>query len=120
MLRSRARTATIDESVAKKMKEHQGELVKQKQDEGLKRFKGEDGAERDANEEAFKKYESYRRENMLPTKVDELRVGFFLAHPDHGRRARPVAYPADQFVCGALSYQDSEAVSYTHLRAHET
>lgn len=81
MLRSRARTATIDESVAKKMKEHQGELVKQKQDEGLKRFKGEDGAERDANEEVFKKYESYRRENMLPTKVDELRVGFFFCSP---------------------------------------
>ena len=74
MLRSRARTATIDESVAKKIKEHQSELVKQKQEEGLKRFKGEDGGGRDTNEEVFKKYESYRRESQLPTKVEDLRV----------------------------------------------
>lgn len=58
------------------MKEHQGELVRQKQEEGLKRFRNEDGTGNDANEEVFKKYESYRRENQLPSKVDELRVRF--------------------------------------------
>ena len=75
-LRSHARTATIDESVAKKIKEHQSELVKQKQEEGLKRFKGEDGAGTDSNQEVFKKHESYRRESQLPTKAEDLRVGF--------------------------------------------
>lgn len=74
MLRSRARTATLDESVANKIKEHQKELVKQKQDEGLKRFAGEDNGKKHSNVQVFKKFESYRRENQLPTKVEDLRV----------------------------------------------
>lgn len=74
MLRSRARTATMDESVANKLKEHQKELVKQKQEEGLKRFAGEDAGAKHSNEHVFKKFESYRRESQLPTKVEDLRV----------------------------------------------
>lgn len=107
MLRSRARTATIDESVAKKIKEHQSELVKQKQEEGLKRFKGEDGGGRDTNEEVFKKYESYRRENQLPTKVEDLRVRCApRLTPDPRRPACAVADSSDQLVRCAVPHQD--------------
>ena len=74
MLRSRARTATLDESVLNQIKEHQRELVKQKQSQGLKRFSGEGGSTRSLNEPVFEKFESYRRESQLPTKVEELRV----------------------------------------------
>ena len=74
MLRSRARTATLDESVLNQIKEHQRELVKQKQSQGLKRFSGEGGSTRSLTETVFEKFESYRRESQLPTKVEELRV----------------------------------------------
>ena len=74
MLRSRARTATLDESVLNQIKEHPRELVKQKQSQGLKRFSGEGGSTRSLNEPVFEKFESYRRESQLPTKVEELRV----------------------------------------------
>ena len=74
MLRSRARTATLDESVLNQIKEHQRELVKQKHSPGRKRFSGEGGSTRSLNEPVFEKFESYRRESQLPTKVEELRV----------------------------------------------
>lgn len=74
MLRSRARTATLDESVLNQIKEHQKELVKQKQNQGLKRFSSEGGSTRNSNEPVFEKFESYRRESQLPNKVEELRV----------------------------------------------
>ena len=74
MLRSRARTATLDESVLNQIKEHQRELVKQKQSQGLKRFSGEGGSTRYLHEPVFEKFESYRRESQLPNKVEELRV----------------------------------------------
>ena len=74
MLRSRARSATLDESVLNQIKEHQRELVKQKQSQGLKRVSGEGGSTRNLNEPVFEKFESYRRESQLPNKVEELRV----------------------------------------------
>ena len=58
MLRSRARSATLDESVLNQIKEHQRELVKQKQSQGLKRFSGEGGSTRNLNEPVFEKFES--------------------------------------------------------------
>jgi len=39
-----------------------------------KRFSGEGGSTRSLNEPVFEKFESYRRESQLPTKVEELRV----------------------------------------------
>ena len=48
--------------------------MKQKQSQGLKRFSGEGGSTRNLNEPVFEKFESYRRESQLPTKVEELRV----------------------------------------------
>ena len=74
MLRSRARKSTMDEALANQLKEHQRELVKQKQEEGLKRFSSGDGNANDENEQVFKKFESYRRENQLPQRVEDLRV----------------------------------------------
>lgn len=81
-MRSRARTAALDESVMNKIKEHQKELVKQKQNDGLRRFAGEGGASRNSNESVFKKFESYRRESQLPTKVEELRVRIERSYSD--------------------------------------
>lgn len=74
MLRSRNRVAGMDESVAAKIKEHQRELVKQKQEEGLARFADGESGKKGSGESAFKKLESYRRESQLPSRVDEQRV----------------------------------------------
>lgn len=74
VLRSRARAAGMDESVANKIKEHQRELVKQKQKEGLERFAEGAGDKRGGSEHTFKKFESYRRESQLPARIDEQRI----------------------------------------------
>lgn len=71
-------------------------MIKQKQEEGLKRFAAEDAGAQDSNEHIFKKYESYRRESQLPAKVDDLRVSF-LGHesdaPDYGGSSRSIGHP---------------------------
>ena len=111
ILRSRSKTATIDESILNKIKEHQKELVKQKQEEGLKRFAGEDAGAQDTGESVFKKYESYRRESQLPTKVDDLRVRLFEHESDaldYGGPPRSIGHPPNQPICSPLSCEDFE------------
>ncbi|WFD29153.1 Xaa-Pro aminopeptidase [Malassezia sp. CBS 17886] len=113
-LRSRARTATMDESVAKQLKEHQSELIKQKQKEGLARFSGGDGAARDSSDQVFKKYESYRREAQLPAKVEDLRILV-----DH--RAQSVILPINSYavpfhIRTLKNVSKSDEGEFTYLR----
>lgn len=137
ILRSRARTATLDESVVNKIKEHQKELVKQKQDEGLKRFAGEGGASRESNEQIFKKFESYRRESQLPSKVEDLKVctleysfvmcvGTSLRRTNHmqimvDHRAQSIILPINQFavpfhIKTLKNVSKSDEGEFTYLR----
>ncbi|PKI85782.1 Xaa-Pro aminopeptidase [Malassezia vespertilionis] len=114
MLRSRARTSGMDESVAFKLKEHQRELVKQKQDEGLARFKRGDAAVNNDDEQGFKKYESYRRESMLPAKVDDLRIMVDL-------RAQSIILPISAYavpfhIKTVKNVSKSDEGDYTYLR----
>ncbi|EPQ27210.1 uncharacterized protein PFL1_05133 [Pseudozyma flocculosa PF-1] len=74
VLRNKTRGDALDEGAAQKMKLHQKELARQKQEEGLARFAGEDGEGNASNEKVFKKFESYRRENQLPAKVADLKI----------------------------------------------
>lgn len=74
VLRNKTRGETIDESAAKRIKEHQRELARQKQEEGLARFAGEDGEGSKDKGKVFKKFESYKRDHMLPVKVVDQKV----------------------------------------------
>ncbi|ORX99261.1 SPT16-domain-containing protein [Basidiobolus meristosporus CBS 931.73] len=63
-----------EESAEQKRKDHQKELAGQIQAEGLARFA--EGKEENADDKkaVFKKYESYKRETLLPKEVKELRI----------------------------------------------
>ncbi|KAK9761234.1 FACT complex subunit spt16, partial [Basidiobolus ranarum] len=63
-----------DESAEQKRKDHQKELAVQIQAEGLARFAEGREENQDAKKVAFKKYESYKRETLLPKEVKELRI----------------------------------------------
>lgn len=54
--------------------EHQKDLHKKKQDEGMQRFAEDSGALNGVEEKRFKKFESYKRDNQLPSKVKDLVV----------------------------------------------
>ncbi|KDN52765.1 putative SPT16-general chromatin factor [Tilletiaria anomala UBC 951] len=73
VLRSRGGDSKI-ENVDNRIRDHQRELAQQKQEEGLARF-AEDGAgEEKQNGKVWKKFESYKREDRLPSKTQDLKI----------------------------------------------
>ncbi|KAI0472979.1 FACT complex subunit spt-16 [Xylariaceae sp. FL0804] len=68
------RTTQVDEDQEKKRREHQKELATRKQKEGLKRFAESTSGQNGAEVKKFKKFESYRRDNELPSKVKNLEI----------------------------------------------
>ena len=72
--RTRGQGKDVDDTDEVRRREHQKELHAQKQEEGLARFKDGAGDANGANGPQIKKFESYKRPNQLPSKIDELRV----------------------------------------------
>ncbi|KAI1344917.1 FACT complex subunit spt-16 [Xylariaceae sp. FL0016] len=68
------RTTQVDEDQEKKRKDHQKELAAKKQREGLKRFAEETSGQNGAEVKKFKKFESYKRDNELPSKTKNLEI----------------------------------------------
>ena len=66
------RTATLDAAKETQRREHQKELHSKKQKEGLQRFEAKTSALNGGDEKKFKKFESYKRDDQLPTKVKDL------------------------------------------------
>ncbi|MCO5574704.1 hypothetical protein L7F22_028494 [Adiantum nelumboides] len=73
-LRSRNKGDQMDLNTANKMKAHQKELQAQKQEDGLGRFANQDGEGSKENGKTFKKFESYKRDHMMPSKTADLRI----------------------------------------------
>lgn len=114
VLRNKNRGAALDDTAAEKMKVHQKELAKQKQEDGLARFAGEDGEGNASNEKVFKKFESYKRENLLPAKVADLKILV-----DH--RAQSIILPVYGFavpfhINTLKNISKSDEGEYTYLR----
>lgn len=59
-------------------KEHQKALARQKQEEGLARFAGEDGDQKAADKPVFRRFESYKKETQLPRDTASLKI--FIDH----------------------------------------
>ncbi|CAO1629005.1 unnamed protein product [Parajaminaea phylloscopi] len=66
--------AQADANVANKIKGHQQDLATQKQEDGLRKYAGEEAGDGGDKGKTFKKFESYKRPELLPTKAAELRV----------------------------------------------
>ncbi|KAF3008147.1 hypothetical protein G7054_g8061 [Neopestalotiopsis clavispora] len=68
------RTTQVNEESDKKRREHQKQLALKKQKEGLARFVESTSGQNGAEVKKFKKFESYKRENQLPSKVKNLEI----------------------------------------------
>lgn len=68
------RPTQINEGAEARRREHQKELASKKTKEGLDRFAGTTGDENGVAQKKFKRFESYKRDNQLPTKVKDLTV----------------------------------------------
>ncbi|TGZ82797.1 SPT16-domain-containing protein [Ascodesmis nigricans] len=64
----------IDEGAEQRRKEHQKELAASKQREGLERFAESGSLDGGKGKKAIKKFESYKRENQLPSQVKDLKI----------------------------------------------
>ncbi|KAF8854754.1 transcription elongation complex subunit [Acephala macrosclerotiorum] len=68
------RTTQVDEGAEAKRREHQKELAKRKQEEGLARFAEATGDSNATAVKKFKRFESYKRDNQFPNKVRDLAI----------------------------------------------
>lgn len=68
------RSTNVDAEKEAARRAHQKELHAKKQQEGMARFPDETGAMNGVEEKKFKKFESYKRDNQFPSKVENLIV----------------------------------------------
>jgi len=68
------RTTQNDEGAEARRREHQKELAKKKQEEGLTRFAEATGDQSGTAIKKFKRFESYKRDNQFPTRVRDLAI----------------------------------------------
>ncbi|OJJ73056.1 hypothetical protein ASPBRDRAFT_195684 [Aspergillus brasiliensis CBS 101740] len=68
------RPTQINEGAEARRREHQKELAGKKTKEGLDRFAGTTGDDNGVTQKKFKRFESYKRDNQLPTRVKDLTV----------------------------------------------
>ncbi|KAL1410609.1 FACT complex subunit spt16 [Vanrija albida] len=69
-----AQREQIESTTAQRIKAHQAELHAQRQAEGLKKWANGSGANDGSRDKVVKRYESYRREEQLPSIVQERRI----------------------------------------------
>ncbi|RFU32333.1 Acting on peptide bonds (peptidase), partial [Scytalidium lignicola] len=68
------RTTQVDEGAEARRREHQKELARKKQEEGLARFAEATGNQNGVAVKKFKRFESYKRDNLFPPKVRDLAI----------------------------------------------
>ena len=68
------RMTNVDEGADARRRQHQKELAQKKQAEGLERYSEATGDQNGVAQKKFKRFESYKRENQLPSRVKDLTV----------------------------------------------
>lgn len=68
------RPTQINDGAEARRREHQKELVAKKTKEGLERFAGTTADDNGITQKKFRRFESYKRDNQLPTKIKDLSV----------------------------------------------
>lgn len=108
------RTDTKKEEEDVRRREHQKELAEKKQREGMDRFSEATGALNGEDEKKFKKYESYKRDSQLPTRIKDMIVwvdvkALTVILPIMGR-------PVPFHINTIKNVSKSDEGEYTHLR----
>ena len=68
------RTTQVDERAEQKRREHQKELAAKRQQQGLEKYKATTGDQNGVAEKKFKRFESYKRDNQIPSAVKDLGI----------------------------------------------
>jgi nucleosome binding factor SPN SPT16 subunit len=68
------RSTQVDEGAEVRRRAHQKELAQKKQHEGLERYSEATGDQNGEVQKKFKRFESYKRDNQLPSRVKDLVV----------------------------------------------
>ena len=102
-----------DEEEARR-REHQKELAAKKQRQGLEKYEEATGATNGDSEKKFKRFESYKRDNQLPSRVKDMVVwvdvkAMTVIVPVMGR-------PVPFHINTIKSVSKSDEGPYTHLR----
>lgn len=66
------RNTQVDEGAEARRREHQRELAQKKQQEGLERYSEATGDQNGVTQKKFKRFESYKRDNQIPSRVKDL------------------------------------------------
>jgi len=66
------RNTQADEGAELRRRQHQKELAQKKQKEGMQRYSEATGNQNGVAEKKFKRFESYKRDNQLPSRVKDL------------------------------------------------
>lgn len=108
------RTDTKKEEEDVRRREHQKELAEKKQREGMDRFSEATGALNGEDEKKFKKFESYKRDSQLPTRIKDMIVwvdvkALTVILPIMGR-------PVPFHINTIKNVSKSDEGEYTHLR----
>ncbi|KAI9819818.1 MAG: FACT complex subunit spt16 [Thelocarpon impressellum] len=68
------RSTQVDEGHEKRRREHQRELARKKQEQGLKRYAEASGTGNGTSAKTFKRFESYKRDGQFPPRVKDLMI----------------------------------------------
>ncbi|KAH8820790.1 FACT complex subunit-domain-containing protein [Xylogone sp. PMI_703] len=108
------RTTQIDEGAEARRREHQKELAKKKQEEGLARFAEATGNQNGVAVKKFKRFESYKRDNQFPSKVRDLAI---VVDPKNSTIVLPImGRPVPFHIQTIKNASKSDEGEYAYLR----
>lgn len=103
-----------DEDSENKRREHQKELARKKQAEGLARFAEATGNGDGTEKKKFKRFQSYQRDNQLPAKIKDMIV---IVDPKAMTVLLPImGRPVPFHINTIKNVSSSDEGDYTHLR----
>lgn len=114
VLRNRSRGGQMDSTAADKFKAHQRELALQKQEDGLSRFAEQDKEGSKDDGKSFKKFESYKKDHMMPIKTKDLRI--FIDHKAQSLLLPIYGFSVPFHINTLKNVSKSDEGDFTYLR----
>lgn len=114
MLRTRGRGDQMDKTLLDKMRIHQRELAIQKQEDGLSRFAEQDKEGSKDDGKSFKKFESYKKDHMMPIKTRDLRI--FIDHKAQSLLLPIYGFSVPFHINTLKNVSKSDEGDFTYLR----
>lgn len=108
------RPTQISEGAEARRREHQKELAAKKIKEGLERFANTTGDQNGAAQKQFKRFESYKRDSQMPTRVKDLMI--YVDHKAHTVIVPIMGRPVPFHINTIKNASKSDEGDYAYLR----